>query len=191
MAEVIGDYLPACEEDVVSDGREAWWRIKAGVKMMREDWLKVGRALSEGRAENPGNQAFSHWCDAHGFGDIPSNARTDAIWLIENKDRVLTLCQDSADTLNNPRVIRSAYRRLTKPKSSGDSKQRPKTKNDRTPGRIVSAIRDLSRSDWSKRPESLYSKATDKQRAVLREEIKHVRSFINRLSELLATDEPL
>lgn len=180
-----GDYFPAGEIDVISEGREAWGRIKLGVKMLLDDWLVVGEALAIGRAANPGNQAFGAWCAKEGFGEIPSNAKTDAIWVIENKQDVLTLCQNGDASLNNPRVIRSAYRRQLRQLELPE-KAKPKTipKQPKTSvGKVLSAIKDLSGCAMT--GESLWRNATDKQRALLLEEFRRAHSFMNQLNEVI------
>lgn len=179
---VSGEYMQAGEADVISDGREAWGRIKTGVKMLREDWLKVGAALSKGRAENPSNQAFGKWCDDNGFGDIDARVRSDAIWLVENSEPVFLAVED--DSVNSPVHIRSAYRKLTRqPKDETENKKAESKKPKTSAGRVLSAIKDLSSVVAT--GESFWQSATDKQRACLRQEIKHAHIFINQLNEAI------
>lgn len=183
---ISGEYLAAGENDPVSDGREAWCRIKTGVRMMRDDWLKVGEALAVGRAENVSNQAFGQWCDANGFGDIAASVRSNAIWLIEHKEPVLQLLQDGAGDAH-PTAIRSAYRK-TQRQSEQPAKQKtkPAKKTQTSVGRILSAIKDLSGCLVT--GESLWRNATDKQRACLLQEIKHAQAFIQQLQEAITNE---
>lgn len=179
---VSGEYMQAGEADVISDGREAWGRIKTGVKMLREDWLKVGAALSKGRAENPSNQAFGKWCDDNGFGDIDRRVRADCLWLVEHEAVVPS--GDNAIGYESPKAIRSAYRKLTRqPKDETENKKAESKKPKTSAGRVLSAIKDLSSVVAT--GESFWQSATDKQRACLRQEIKHAHIFINQLNEAI------
>lgn len=178
-----GDYLPAGEIDVISEGREAWGRIKLGVKMLREDWERVGNALAEGRTLHASNQAFSLWCGANGFGDISPSVRSNALWLAESRP-VLQLLQDEPE-MNHPTLIRSAYRRQLRQLELPE-KAKPKTipKQPKTSvGKVLSAIKDLSGCAMT--GESLWRNATDKQRALLLEEFRRAHSFMNQLNEVI------
>jgi len=186
-AVMAGEYLPAGESSTLEVGREAWDRIKTGVRMMRDDWIRVGEALAIGRAENSSNQAFGLWCDDNGFGDIAPSVRSNTVWLVENQESVLCLPQDEYPDLNHPDRIRSAYRKIQR-KSEDPAK--PKTKPTKQPktsvGRILSAIKGLSGCVVT--GDSLWRNATDKQRACLREEIKHAHAFISQLNEVITNE---
>lgn len=176
---VSGDYLPAGEIDVVSEGREAWERIRVGVKMLREDWLVVGRALAVGREENKSNQAFGQWCDANGFGAIGNRVRSDALWCLENQGVFQQL--ENGIEHNHPVAIRSAYRkqaRDSEPKAIAPQKIKQKLPKQNI-GRILSAIKDLS--DCVQTPEQVYRNSTDKQRAQIEQDIKHAYTFVTQL----------
>jgi len=179
-----GEYLPAGESDVVGEGREAWGRIKDGVRMMRDDWLLVGRALSKGKAENPSTQAFGRWCDENGFGDIGRGIRADSIWLVEHHADVKSF--DIEPTHNNPVSIRAAYRKASRPPAQESTKTKKPKESLTSRGRIVSAIQDLSNCGFS--GESLYQGATDKQRALLRQEIRRALSLLTKLSEVISNE---
>lgn len=104
---------------VISEGADAWKRIKDRARMDRDDWKLVGEALLIGRRLHPGkknDRAFGQWCREHGFGDMHRNTRTDAMWLAENWDAVwaCALAECTSD-LSNPQHIRQAYREATKP----------------------------------------------------------------------------
>lgn len=179
---ITGEYLPAGESSTLEVGREAWGRIKTGVRMMRDDWIKVGEALAIGRAENTSNQAFGLWCDANGFGDIAANVRSDTLWLVEHREPVLLAVQD--DSVNSPVHIRSAYRKIQRQSVATEKQKAKPTKQPKTSaGKVLSAIKDLSGCLVT--GESLWRNATDKQRACLRQEIKHAHLFLNQLNEVI------
>lgn len=183
---ISGEYLAAGENDPVSDGREAWSRIKTGVRMMRDDWLKVGEALAVGRAENPSHQAFGGWCDANGFGDIDARVRSDALWLAKNRQAVFRISEDGGKD-NNPQAIRSAYRKLQRQSVATEKHKAKPAKQPKTSvGKVLSAIKDLSGCLVT--GESLWRNATDKQRACLLQEIKHAQAFIQQLQEAIINE---
>lgn len=183
IAAITGEYLPAGESSTLEVGREAWGRIKTGVRMMRDDWIKVGEALAIGRAENTSNQAFGLWCDANGFGDIAANVRSDTLWLVEHQESVLQPLQDDPEN-NHPVRIRSAYRKIQRQSVATEKQKAKPTKQPKTSaGKVLSAIKDLSGCLVT--GESLWRNATDKQRACLRQEIKHAHLFLNQLNEVI------
>src|SRR5688572_17816931 len=98
-------------------GRQAWSRIKTNGKMMREDWRLVGEALLVGRTKfttadgGLNKKGFGQWCRENGFDDIPSTARTDAVWwAVNHSNRHGVLI---SETICHPNHIRQAYRELT------------------------------------------------------------------------------
>ena len=180
---ITGEYLPAGESSTLEVGREAWGRIKTGVRMMRDDWMKVGEALAIGRAENSSNQAFGLWCDANGFGDIDRRVRADCLWLVEHQQDVVQPL-DNGITENHPIAIRSAYRKIQRQSVATEKQKAKPTKQPKTSaGKVLSAIKDLSGCLVT--GESLWRNATDKQRACLRQEIKHAHLFLNQLNETI------
>jgi len=92
---------------VVARGQRAWGRIKATAAEQRELWREVGEALLMGRRMHKADQKFSQWCKDHGFGDIASKNRTDAMWLADNWTVVTT---DLPPDLTHPQNIRQWHR---------------------------------------------------------------------------------
>lgn len=98
--------LTVAQPDPITEGRAAWTRIKTASKMMRDDWRKVGEALLVGRKANRSDKLFGQWVKANGFGDIPSTARKDALWMVEHWDLLDKACPVAAC---HPTHIRAAY----------------------------------------------------------------------------------
>ncbi|CAO3355112.1 hypothetical protein [Azospirillum melinis] len=108
---------------VLQAGREAFERIQATGRMMREDWRLVGEALLIGRAEclsektgKLNNKRFGEWCQSNGFTAGPlarSATRSDAMWLAEEWERVQPVLRDTQDGANDPTTVRKAYRKAT------------------------------------------------------------------------------
>jgi hypothetical protein len=102
--------------DPVSVGQQAWGRIKANGKMMREDWRLVGEALLVGRTKfttggGLNKKGFGQWCRENGFDDIAAPVRSDAMWLTEHW-LSYSDCKIDQD-LCHPTNIRQVYRELT------------------------------------------------------------------------------
>ncbi|EWY36069.1 hypothetical protein N825_30145 [Skermanella stibiiresistens SB22] len=110
--------LTTTTTDAVSVGQQAWDRIKANGKMMREDWRLVGEALLVGRNKFTTatgglyNKGFGQWCRESGFSDIDASVRSNAMWMVESWNSILQSLQDRAD-LCRPTTIRAAYNELT------------------------------------------------------------------------------
>ena len=108
---------------VLQAGREAFERIQATGRMMREDWRLVGEALLIGRAEclsektgKLNNRRFGEWCQSNGFISGPlarSATRSDAMWLAEEWEKVQPVLRDTQDGANDPTTVRKAYRKAT------------------------------------------------------------------------------
>lgn len=100
--------------DAITEGRDAWIRIKTASKMMREDWRKVGEALLIGRRkftnERGGlnKKGFGQWCKAEGFGDIDARVRSDALWVVDHWVSIFQVLEDRPDACH-PTHIRAAY----------------------------------------------------------------------------------
>ena len=86
--------------NTISAGREAWLAYKEAEELTLDRLLVVGAALLEGRrwaleesgargpTTLPYRKAFSAWCDANGFGDVPTPWRTNLLWCAENANQV-------------------------------------------------------------------------------------------------------
>lgn len=86
-------------------GQAAWAYLKKSAADQRQAWREVGEALSVGRALHPSNQAFGKWVKEHGFDDIDSTTRSNAMWLAQN----WASCSDFK-TESHPNNIRQAHR---------------------------------------------------------------------------------
>lgn len=78
------NYVVSMTESIVARGQRAWGRIKATAAEQRELWREVGEALLVGRRLHKSNQAFGQWLKDHGFDDIKTNTRADAMWFAES-----------------------------------------------------------------------------------------------------------
>ena len=83
--------------------------------LQRVLWLEIGNALAVGKYQNPSNQGFGKWCQAHGFvfsakADNNNTLRSDAMWLAANWTAVLECVQN--EHLANPHNIRAFMRAL-------------------------------------------------------------------------------
>lgn len=99
-------------------GKIAWNHIQTRDKKNRGDWLLVGDALLEIRRlvllelklnkpiGGPYARRFSAMCAEHGFGDVPTRVRADAMWLADNAGEVLPIVGAS---LAHPTTVRDAY----------------------------------------------------------------------------------
>jgi hypothetical protein len=83
-------------EDVVTEGRNAWERIRQSERLSWDDWIKVGRALLIGRSEcmklagvnkpkgGKYNYVANQWIVANGFADICAQERHRVVRIIEH-----------------------------------------------------------------------------------------------------------
>src|SRR4051812_11432376 len=88
-------------EDLVSQARVAWERIKKRVAMTLDDWLVIGEALMAGRVEamrtagtnKPAgrgyNTAFNRWLAKEKLDEIDQVSRSRLLIVMENREVVL------------------------------------------------------------------------------------------------------
>ncbi|WP_108662926.1 DUF2786 domain-containing protein [Acuticoccus kandeliae] len=100
------------DEQIIRAGQRAWTEEKLNQQRALHRWHEIGKALLVGRGSGESQKktkAFGVWCKEHGFDDIKSTVRSDAIWLAENWDEVRRLLHGVQQT--HPTHIRSAYRK--------------------------------------------------------------------------------
>jgi hypothetical protein len=126
---------------IISEGREAWERIKERTKATFEDWMRIGRALIVGRTEcmakakvnSPFGPAYQKhmraWLDSNGLGDLDTHERTNAVHMIEHEAEITTwrnrLNPVARRLCNHPNSVMKHIKCGTVPQKTGP-KVRPK-----------------------------------------------------------------
>jgi hypothetical protein len=144
------------QSGIVSEGREAWQRIKERTKATFEDWMRIGRALIIGRTEcmakakvnSPFGPAYQKhmraWLDSNRLGDLDTHERTNAIHMIEHEAAITTwrmrLNPAARRLCNHPNSVMKHIKCGTIPQKTGP-KVRPKRQRVHTIERRVAPVR--------------------------------------------------
>lgn len=115
--------LTEARRETIAQVEACWSQMGQGAHL--EDWLKIGQTLLIGRQfamrvafvnrpEGRGyNQTFGRWMERHGFVSMKKADASDALWLVDDPDRLATLRELQATMtpaerarLNSRRTVR-------------------------------------------------------------------------------------